>query len=122
MSQHRTHVLVGLSHDARGRPFKIDEMRTEPALKFPTYGSALLDCGRGAIQSLNASAPGTGRVVLESDWTQNLEGRPLAMYAALRLPDRSRLGLLNSRQRSVPHSANRSEPMSGRNERRRRDE
>jgi hypothetical protein len=118
MSEHRTHVLVGLSHDARGRPFKIDEMRTEPTLKFPTYGSARLDCGRGAIQSLDASAPGTGRVVLESDWTQNLEGRPLAMYAALRLPDRSRLGLLSSRQRSVPHSANRSEPMSGRNERR----
>jgi hypothetical protein len=118
MSQHRTRVLVGLSHDARGRPFKIDEMRTEPALKFPIYGSVRLDCGRGAIQSLNASAPGTGRVLLESDWAQSLDGRPLAMYAALRLPDRSRLGLLNSRQRSVPHSANSSEPMSGRNKRR----
>ena len=118
MSEYRARVLVGLSRDARGRPFKIDEMRTEPALKFPTYGSALLDCGRGAIRSLNASAPGTGRVLLESDWTQSLDGRPLAMYAALRLPDRSRLGLLNSRQRSVAHSANRSEPTSGRNERR----
>jgi hypothetical protein len=93
-------------------------MRTERALKFPTCGSARLDSGRGAIQSLNASAPWTGRALLESDWTQSLEGRPLAMDAALRLPDRSRLGLLNSLQRSVPHSANRSEPMSGRNERR----
>jgi len=40
----------------------------------------------------------TGRVILAPDSTQaqGLGGRPLAMYAWLRLPDRSRLRLLNS--------------------------
>jgi hypothetical protein len=93
MSEHRARVLPSLSHDARGRPLNIDEMRTEPTIKFAAYGSARLDRGRYAIQSLSASAPGTGRVFLEADATQAriLEGRPLAMYASLRLPDRSRL-------------------------------
>jgi hypothetical protein len=64
MSEHRARVLLSLSHDARGRPFK-----------------------------MSASAPGTGSALLEADSTQAriLEGRPLAMYASLRLPDRSRL-------------------------------
>jgi hypothetical protein len=68
MSEHRARVLLSLSHDARGRPFKIDEMRTEPT-------------------------PRTGSVLLESDSTQAriLEGRTLSMYASLRFPDRSRL-------------------------------
>ena len=68
MSEHRARVLLSLSHDVRGRPLKIDEMRTE-------------------------QTPGTGRVLVESDSTQAriLEGRPLAMYASLRFPDRSRL-------------------------------
>jgi hypothetical protein len=93
MSEHRARVLLSLPHDARGRPFKIDEMRTEPTIKLTAYNSARLDRGRNAIQSLSASAPGTGSVRLESDSTQAriLEGRPLAMYASLRLPDRSRL-------------------------------
>ncbi|HZC67024.1 MAG TPA: hypothetical protein VE201_00250, partial [Nitrospirales bacterium] len=82
---------------------KIDAMRTKPARKFAAYGNARLDPGWDAIQSLDASAPVIGRLFLESDSTQgqSLEGRPLAMYSTLRLPDRSRLRLLNSRQRSA---------------------
>src|SRR6267143_1161605 len=102
MSEHKARVLLGLPHDARGRPVRIDEMRTKPALKF-AYGSIRLDPGRDAIQSLDASPPVTGRVLLESDSSRarSLEGRPLAMYSLLRLPDSSRLGLLNSRQLSA---------------------
>jgi len=114
MSEHAARALLSLSHDARGRPFKIDAMRTEPALKLAAYGSARLDRGRDAIQSQGASALVTGRVLLESDSPEarSLEGRPLAMYASLRLPDRSRLRLSNPGQRSAPHPANRSDPLS----------
>ena len=103
MSEKKGRVLLSHSHDARGRLFKIDEMRTKPALKFAAYGSARLDPGWDAIQSLDASAPVIGRLFVESDSTQgrSLEGRPLDMYSSLRLPDRSRLRLLNSRQRSA---------------------
>ena len=75
---------------------------------------------RNAIRSLDARAPVVGRVLLESDLAQDwsLEGRPLDMYASLRLPDRSRLRLSNPRRQSAPHSANGSDPMSGRNKRR----
>ena len=68
MSEYRARVLLSLPHDVRERPLKIDEMRTE-------------------------QTPGTGSVLLESDSTQAriLEGRPLAMHASLRFPDRSRL-------------------------------
>jgi len=113
MSEHAARALLSLSHDARGRPFKIDAMRTEPALKLAAY-SARLDRGRDAIQSQGASALVTGRVLLESDSPEarSLEGRPLAMYASLRLPDRSRLRLSNPGQRSAPHPANRSDPLS----------
>jgi len=113
MSEHAARALLSLSHDARGRPFKIDAMRTEPALKLAAYGSARLDRGRDAIQSQGASALVTGRVLLESDSPEarSLEGRPLAMYASLRLPDRSRLRLSNPGQRSAPHPANRSDPL-----------
>ena len=98
MSEHRARVLLSLSREARGRPFKNDEMRTGPALTFVTCGSARLDAGRDAIRSLDASAPVTGRLLLESDSTQtrSLEGRSLTMYSALRLPDRSRLRLLRA--------------------------
>ncbi|HZC68717.1 MAG TPA: hypothetical protein VE201_08880 [Nitrospirales bacterium] len=103
MSENKGRVLLSFSHDARGRPFKIDEMRTERALNFAAYGSARLDPGWDATQSMDASAPVIGRLFLESDSTQgrSLEGRPLAMYSSLRLLDRSRLRLLNSRQRSA---------------------
>lgn len=91
MLEHKARVLLSSSREARGRLFVID-------------GSARLDPGRYSIQSLDASAPAIGRVVLESDSTQtpSLEGRPLAMYSTLRLPDRSRLGRLNPRPRSGP--------------------
>jgi hypothetical protein len=95
MSGHEARAIFSLSHDARGRPFKVGALRTAPALEL-------------------ASAPVTGRVLLESDSTQarSLEGRPLSMYASLRLPDRSRLRLSNPPQRSAPHPANRSDPLS----------
>jgi len=103
MSEHAARALFSLSHHARGRPFKIDAMRTESALKLAAYGSAQLDRGRDAIQSQGARAPVTGRLLVESDSSRgrSLEGRPLAMYSLLRLPDSSRLGLLNSRQLSA---------------------
>ena len=89
--QHKARVLLSPSREARGRLFVID-------------GGARLDPGRYAIQSLDASAPAIGCVLFESDSTQtrSLEGRPLAMYSSLRLPDRSRLGRLNPRPRSAP--------------------
>jgi hypothetical protein len=98
MFEHNARVLLSLSREARGRPFKNDEMRTRPALTFVTCGSARLDPGREAIQSMAASAPVIGRLLLESDSTQtrSLEGRSLTMYSALRLPDRSRLRPLNA--------------------------
>jgi hypothetical protein len=69
MSGPEARVLLGLSHDARGRHFTIDEAGTEPGLK----------C----------------RLLLESDSPQarSLEGRQLAMYCSLMFPDRSRLRL-----------------------------
>jgi len=98
MSEHRARVLLSASREARGRGFTNDEVRTGPALKLVTCGSARLDPGRDAIQSLDASAPVTGRLLLESDANQprTLEGRRLTMYSALRLPDRSRLSLLRA--------------------------
>ena len=69
MSGSEARVLPGLSHDARGRHFRIDEAGAEPGLK----------C----------------RLRLESDSPQarSLEGRQLAMYFSLMFPDRSRLRL-----------------------------
>jgi hypothetical protein len=91
MSEHKARALLSPSREARRRLFVVD-------------GSARLDPGRYAIQSLDASAPAIGRVLFESDSTQtrSLEGRPLEMYSSLRLPDRSRLGQPNPRSRSAP--------------------
>jgi hypothetical protein len=93
MSEHEARVLLSPSREARGRLFVID-------------GRDRLEPGRYAIQSLDASAPAIGRVLLESDSTQtrSLEGRPLDMYSSLKLPDRSRLGHSNPRPRSAPAS------------------
>jgi hypothetical protein len=98
MSEHRAGVPLGASREARGWSFTSDELRTGLALKLVTCGSDRLDPGPDAIQSLDASAPLTGRLSLESDSTHSrgLEGRPLTMYSALRLPDRSRLRLLRA--------------------------
>lgn len=76
-------------------------MRTEPALTFAAYGSDRLDPRQDAIQSLDAGSPAPGRLLLESASTQSrsLEGRPLAMYSSLMLPDRPTLRLLYPRPR-----------------------
>jgi hypothetical protein len=82
--EHEARALLTVPRDARGQPVTIDEIRRELALTFATDG-----------------APGTGRVLLESDSTQarSLEGRSLAMYSSLRLPDRSRISLLDPPRR-----------------------
>jgi hypothetical protein len=82
--EHEATALLAIPRDPRGQPVKIHEIRRELALKFATDG-----------------APGTGRVLLESDSTQarSLEGRSLAMYSSVRLPDRSRLSLLDPPRR-----------------------
>ena len=116
MSEHKASVLLRPSHDAREQPFKMDGMRTEPV--FATYGSARLDPGRDATQSLDAGAPVTGRLLLLSDSTQarSLEGRSVAMHSSLRLPDRSRLRLLNPPRRVAAAFGEQKRPMSGFNE------
>ena len=43
--------------DAQGQPIKLEETRTEPALKFSTYGSDRLDPGQEATQSLDVDFP-----------------------------------------------------------------
>ncbi len=43
--------------DAQGQPIKIGEGRTEPTLKFVTYGSERLDPGQEATQSLEVDFP-----------------------------------------------------------------
>jgi hypothetical protein len=63
--------MSGPDARVRGSPFTIDDAGTEPGL--------------------------TCRLLLESDSPQarSLEGRPLAMYCSLMLPDRSRLRMSN---------------------------
>ncbi|MBI4014104.1 MAG: hypothetical protein HY359_17435 [Candidatus Rokubacteria bacterium] len=43
--------------DAQGQPIKIEETRTEPTLKFATYGTDRLDPGQEATQSLDVDFP-----------------------------------------------------------------
>ena len=43
--------------DAQGQPIKLEEARTEPTLKFATYGSEVLDRGQEATQSLDVDFP-----------------------------------------------------------------
>jgi uncharacterized membrane protein YeaQ/YmgE (transglycosylase-associated protein family) len=43
--------------DASGQPIKLEDMRTEPTLKFATYGSDRLDPGQEAIQTLDVDFP-----------------------------------------------------------------
>ena len=102
MFEHKARALLTPPRDARAQPVKIDEMRSEPALKFATDGAA----------------PVIGRVLLESDATQarSLEGRSLAMYSSLRLPDRSRLRLLDPPRQLAAASGEQKRSMSGFNE------
>jgi hypothetical protein len=96
--EHKARALLTSPRDARGQSVKIDEIRRELALKFATDG-----------------APVTGRVLLESNSTQarSPEGRSLAMYSSLRLPDRSRLRLLDPPRRLSAASGEQKRPMSG---------
>src|SRR3989454_8537774 len=75
MFEHKARVLLNLSQDAQ-RQATVNVI--------------------GSISG--ASKPVTDRLLLESAPTQarSLEGRPLAMYSSLMLPDRSRLRLLES--------------------------
>ena len=43
--------------DAQGLPIKLEESRTEPVVKFATYGSERLDLGQDATQSLDVEFP-----------------------------------------------------------------
>jgi hypothetical protein len=43
--------------DAQGRPIKLEETRTEPTIKFATYGSERLDPGQEATQSMDVDFP-----------------------------------------------------------------
>src|SRR6266545_4413856 len=43
--------------DAQGQPIKLEDARSEPTLKFATYGSERLDPGQEAIQSLDVEFP-----------------------------------------------------------------
>ena len=43
--------------DAQGQPIKLEETRTEPTLKFSTYGTDRLDPGQEATQSLDVDFP-----------------------------------------------------------------
>jgi uncharacterized membrane protein YeaQ/YmgE (transglycosylase-associated protein family) len=43
--------------DATGQPIKLEDMRTEPTLKFATYGTDRLDPGQEATQSLDVDFP-----------------------------------------------------------------
>ena len=43
--------------DAQGRPIKLEAARTEPAIKFATYGKEQLDPGQDATQSLDVEFP-----------------------------------------------------------------
>jgi hypothetical protein len=43
--------------DRQGQPIKLEETRTEPTLKFQTYGTDRLDPGQEATQSLDVDFP-----------------------------------------------------------------
>ena len=43
--------------DAQGQPIKLEGTRTEPTLRFATYGSERLDPGQDATQSLDVEFP-----------------------------------------------------------------
>jgi hypothetical protein len=43
--------------DGQGRPIKLEDSRTEPTLKFQTYGNDRLDPGQEATQSLDVDFP-----------------------------------------------------------------
>ena len=59
-SANQTVHLVGgkiLYIDGQGQPIKLEAARTEPTLKFATYGSERLDPGQEATESLDVEFP-----------------------------------------------------------------
>jgi hypothetical protein len=59
-SANQTVRLVGgkiLYIDAQGQPIKLEEARTEPTIKFSSYGTERLDPGQEATQALDADFP-----------------------------------------------------------------
>ena len=59
-STDQTVRLVGgkiLYIDAQGQPIKLEETRTEPTIKFPTYGADRLDPWQDATQSVDVDFP-----------------------------------------------------------------
>jgi hypothetical protein len=95
MFEHKARVLLNLSQDAQ-RQATVNVI--------------------GSISG--ASKPVTDRLLLESAPTQarSLEGRPLAMYSSLMLPDRSRRRLLESWPRFAAAFGEQRRPISGLNE------
>ena len=43
--------------DAQGQPIKLEETRTEPTIKFATYGAERLDPGQDATQAVDVDFP-----------------------------------------------------------------
>ena len=43
--------------DAQGQPIKVEETRTEPTIRFATYGAERLDPGQDATQSVDVDFP-----------------------------------------------------------------
>ena len=43
--------------DAQGQPIKLEDARTEPTLKFASYGNDRLDPGQEATESLDVAFP-----------------------------------------------------------------
>ena len=43
--------------DAQGQPIKVEEARTEPTIRFSTYGAETLDPGKEATQSVDVDFP-----------------------------------------------------------------
>ena len=74
---------------------------------FEHNARALLTPPCNAREQATDGAPVTGRMLLESDSAQarSLEHRSLTMYSTLRLPDRSRLRLLDLPRPLAPASA-----------------
>jgi hypothetical protein len=88
MSERKAGGLLSLS-------FTIDGMRIGPVLQAAMDGSAGSPPDGMRSSPWTRARSMTGRSLIESDSTQarGLEGRPLAMYSSLRLPERSRLRL-----------------------------
>jgi hypothetical protein len=73
--------------DAGGQPIKLEETRTEPTLKFQTYGTDRLDPGQEATQSLDVDFP-----------AEALKAQKLNEIRLELASDRARIRLARARQ------------------------